>query len=563
MHSLAWRRHLPWLGAVALSVALGAGCRTTTDDVERWASTKQGPRKLVAVVTHDKYPIDLRVEAARTLIAMKPRNGKRLGITGIEGDVDNPGLIRALVSLPGEERTAIVSHLVPVLVAEMGRPLPPATKDQARILDPTVPFKDAAFALLTAADQKLVAAPADRAALQQALADWCLADFARRVDDPAQLYGVEQVLRYLGADGVRRMPTLLHPEGRKAELVASLIAELGDNETKRTAGHRLVELATDIASPAWKQRRAPMVKAANEASRLKPSAAQFAAQLDQYQEEELLRLFSSMKRVAGRPVVDFLLAFAQDATQPEKRRAAALAALEGNIVRCATPDCDAKTLAQIATVMTIARSSNAPDSVRGQALQRIGEMPRRLVVDQLYALFEHEQWKVRWMAVDLVLKMSDSEQVEEVLQRLHAATRRVAIAEPLQYGFRLGEVKGATPPETLAARLLAKDQPLITRLSAIGYYFHHGKPSDRERLSPLAAEGTEVPESPDCGDEAMGCVWECEISEGGAQVVKEVATVGQFVKFCVEPALEARAKSARATSTGSQAPAVAPPPQPE
>ncbi len=60
---------------VAAVLTLGQGCRTSDDDVHRWANSAQGPRKLVAVLTHDKYPIDLRIEAAETLVSMKPRGG--------------------------------------------------------------------------------------------------------------------------------------------------------------------------------------------------------------------------------------------------------------------------------------------------------------------------------------------------------------------------------------------------------------------------------------------------------------------------------------------------------
>ena len=85
---------------LTVSLALGvAGCRTTTDDVHRWANTSQGPRKLVSVVTHDKYEIDLRIEAAMTLIGMKPRSGRRVGITQ---------LMEALNSMPETGRATIV-----------------------------------------------------------------------------------------------------------------------------------------------------------------------------------------------------------------------------------------------------------------------------------------------------------------------------------------------------------------------------------------------------------------------------------------------------------------------
>ena len=62
------------LTAAALAALLGLGaCRTNSDKVQRWATTAQGPRKLVAVLTHEKYPLDLRVDVP-------------LGKTGLCGD---------------------------------------------------------------------------------------------------------------------------------------------------------------------------------------------------------------------------------------------------------------------------------------------------------------------------------------------------------------------------------------------------------------------------------------------------------------------------------------------
>src|SRR5690348_4690332 len=98
------------LVVLALAVAcafVAVGCRTTTDDIHRWADTQQGPRKLVAVLTHDKYPIEVRVEAALTLVRMKPRGGRRVGIMGTD---DQPGLVDALASMPPAERAKIVTH---------------------------------------------------------------------------------------------------------------------------------------------------------------------------------------------------------------------------------------------------------------------------------------------------------------------------------------------------------------------------------------------------------------------------------------------------------------------
>ena len=78
------------LGALA---ATSAGCRTDSGNIQAWGSKSQGPRKLVAVLTHEKYPTELRIEAAEMLISMKPRGGRRIGIQGTD---EQPGLIDAL-----------------------------------------------------------------------------------------------------------------------------------------------------------------------------------------------------------------------------------------------------------------------------------------------------------------------------------------------------------------------------------------------------------------------------------------------------------------------------------
>jgi hypothetical protein len=420
--------------ALAAALVMGvAGCRTTERDIHRWANTIQGPKKLVAVVTHSKYPMELRVEAAMTLVRMRPRGGKRIGI---QGDDDNPGLVEALALLPAAERSEIVTGMVPRLTAEMKKPPPAMQAGAPAGPDPSFPFKDAAFALLTHNDGALVTDEKNRRLLQAALADWTTVDFAARADESSQMYGTEQILKYLKADGVRRLPELIRPDAPKIDLIASLVAELGDGETRLRASRRLVQVAADVNSDQWLRRKAPDVKRANRASKLKPNPRQFEAQLAQYQQEELLRVFTSMKRVGSQPIVDYLLNFALDASQTEKRRAAALAALEGQI--------DRKNQSQVNAILTLARAEDTPDEVRDQALRRVGELPRDLVVEQLYALFTHENWRVRWMAAELVLGMSETRDVPRFMDRLSQA-EGMALTEAWRYGTLLGHMKGSPP----------------------------------------------------------------------------------------------------------------------
>jgi len=163
--------------------ALTAGaCRTSNEDIERWATRSQGPKKLVAVLVHDKYPLELRVEAALTLIGIKPRNGRRVGIQGSDEHI---GFVAALAQLSPAARAAIVEALVPRLEAEMRKPFPKSAAGQPAACDPSAPYKDAAFALLTHDGGALVADPELRARLRSALATWSTTNFAERIEDPS------------------------------------------------------------------------------------------------------------------------------------------------------------------------------------------------------------------------------------------------------------------------------------------------------------------------------------------------------------------------------------------
>jgi hypothetical protein len=502
------------------------GCRTTKDDIDRWANTQQGPRKLVAVLTHDKYPLELRVDAAVTLIKMKPRGGRRVGIQGSD---DQPGLIDALAAMPPAERAQVVTKLVPILETEMAKPPPPAAQPgQPPPVDESIPYKDAAFALLTHEGGSLVPDEQQRKSMRSALVNWSMADFATRMDDASQMFGLEQVLRELKAEGVRKVPDLIQPNARKIDRMSELVAELGDEETRLRASQKLVDIAKAVDSEQWLKQKAPAVESANKASKLNPTPAQFKAQLDQYQEEELLKVFSSMKKVGKKPVVDYLLGYAQNKNNAPKRRASALAALEANLDRSNTAHAEA--------LLKIASSNEEDDSVRDVALRRVGELPRKVVVEKLYSLFSHGNWKVRWVAAELVLKMSDTSQLDEFMRNIGRA-EGMAISEPLRYGALIGDMKGATKPQQLVDRYAGTGNPAQVRLSALGFYYNRGTKADVPRVQRYTDDKQRVPE---CKAEAQECEWKCTVSKGGKQEEKEISTVGDFVEHCVIPAMERR-----------------------
>jgi Tfp pilus assembly protein PilP len=508
-----------------LSLLVSAvGCRTTTEDVNRWASTVQGPRKLVAVLTHDKYPIDLRVEAALALIRMKPRNGRRVGI---EGSDDQPGLMVSLAQMAPAERTLLVTRLVPALEAEIKKP-PPVAQGGQVAADPSIPYKDAAFALLKHEGGRLIADEQLRKRLRDALSAWICVNFAQRFDDSTQMYSVKQMVGDLRSDAVRCLPNQMQPGAAKVESMAELVADYGDPATKLGASERLVTIATQTGSEAWILQKSPGVEAANKAAKLAPTPEQFRQQLEQYQEEELIRVFTSMKRVGGTPVVDYLLAFAQDTKQSPKKRAAAIAALQGHLDRNSGKHADA--------VLAVAAAQDTPDQVRDVALQRVGEFPRAVVVSRLYGLFESKTWKVRWVAAELVLRMSDTSQLPEFFEHIGKA-QGMAMTEPLRYGQLIAEMKGPTKPVDAIGPFLGSSHPVAARLTALGYYYNRGTAADLGKLSHLSSDKAKTPT---CAKDDKDCEWKCEVDADGKRETKDIETVGEFFDFCMKPAMEKR-----------------------
>lgn len=501
-----------------MGLAATVGCRVADDDIHRWESTVHGPDKLGAVLAHDKYETPLRVEAALSLIRMKPRAGRRVGI-GL--------MVETLASVPPESRQAIAAALVPAIIAELKKAPPVAQAGQASPPDGSYPYKDAAYAMLTLDRAVIIADDALAQQLKRALIDWAMASFEPRLDNRTQTYGMEQLLRFIGSESVVELPKLMTRDAKRLDPMANLVAEIGDQKTKESASTALVAIAKHVISDEWVKIKRPELQAANAASKLEPTEAQFAAQLAQYQDEELFRLFGSMRKVGGRAAVDFALTFAADKTQNEKRRQAALAAIEGRLDRNNPGD--------IKRILEVA-SADAPDLVLDQAFRRIGEMPRELVVDKLYELFKGDKWKVRRAAAGTVLKMSTLKNLDEFMSKL-PEPKGFAMPEALTYGALFGELKEGSAREAISKHL-SSGSP-AARTSAISYYFTYGTKADLAVLQPLEGDTTSAPScdaEPDCG-------WSCVVPKASnpqESESKDIRTIGDFVRYCVEPAMMGR-----------------------
>lgn len=500
-----------------------SGCRVNEDDIHRWEGTAHGPDKLRAVLLHDKYEIPLRVEAALSLVRMKPRQGRRIGI-GM--------MVETLAEVTPEARQAIVSSLIPAVIEELKKPPPVSQPGQPLPPDSSFSYKDAAYAMLTKEHPPIVTDEGLKQSLKVALTDWAMADFEHRLENRSQAYGMEQLLRLIGPASVARLPERMVRDAKRLDQMASLTSEIGDASTKEAASRALAAIAMYVGSDEWLKAKTPELQAANAASKLTPNEAQFKAQLTQYQDEELIRVFSSMRKVGGRPSIDFLLSFAANKQQSEKRRQAALAALEGKL--------DPKFPEDVKRVLDIAATPDVPDVVLDQAFRRISELPRERVIERLYGMFNTDKWKVRRAAAATVLRMSAVKHVDEFMAKLpKGAAKGFAMAEALAYGAVLGELKEGKPVEAIA-KYFGSGSP-AARTSALSYYFTYGTTADLPAVQPFESDRDEVPvceADPDCK-------WVCEIAKEGAKDAseresKDIKTIGEFVRFCVEPAMKER-----------------------
>lgn len=529
----AWARRACLVAALGTLPSAAMGCRVSENDVKRWETTQRGPYKLVAVITHDKYPIELRTEAAMSLIRMPPRGGVRQGIKFLlDKYKDEDGIERdgALVQLPEETRREIVDRMAPMLIEQL-KPPPPARTPEGRLPpDPTIPYKDASFAMLIH-EPPLVSNEKTKAELRAALMQWAQTGFEDRVENGSQQYGLEQMMRTLGPESVKVLPSLVNENTARIDRISSLVKDIGDDATKLEMSKALVALAERYHRADWLDAQTKIVKEHNAKRGDKADDNQVAAQVDKIQERRLTEeVFPAMKRVAGRPAVDYLIKYAGDPSKPAARRKLALAALEGNL--------DKNSKEELDRIFAIAKDNDVPDDVRDGAFRRMAEFPKEWIVPRLYSLGDSARWKVRWIAYETILKTMTLKQVPDFMSHLPKTSAvKMGQTEPLSYAKVIREnIEGDPKAKLDAIQPYLNSKELGPKLVALGYFWE-GKKSDRHHVQ--AHEKDDAP-LPKCAPEDE-CHWECDVPKPGnpkETESREVKTVGEWVKTCLVPSMD-------------------------
>jgi hypothetical protein len=433
------------LAALVSLVLLIGACEVTAQDIETWKGTQRGPGKIVAVLVADKYPIELRTQAAVALIEMNREDTDALR-----------ELSGALAQIPEGERRQIVAGMIGRMREMLGSGADAPTQLAIRA-------KDAGYVVYP------YAAGPDRDALQNALLNWVLADFNGRF-----LLGqnnTEKIIRLIGAPAATALVAAITPAQLAIEKICQLIMELGDPATKAAASSKLVEVATQQeATPA--------------------GVGEFT--------------LLGMKAVGGRPVAEYLLSLAarvppsdaQAADKLARTQLAGLAALEGNV---AAGDAD--------RLCSIGLDSRLDLRVRDQAFDRLEDLHNPASIPRLWPLLEQSDQRLRWRGGELILQIGGPAIVPEFFRKLPSGRNTEYLPEEIGgYGDRISEMR---PPPVDAVRSFLTADSWIDRLLAIQVVGRLGGPQDVSILQQLTSDTTKIPggdESATIGKEARAAL---------------------------------------------------------
>lgn len=459
---------------IALFVLLGLtaiGCKVTAEDVEYWRGTVKGPGKIVAVMTSDKYPIELRTRAALALVEMEPRQE----VDGIKQ------LQHTLGQLDGEIRGQIIAGLATGLSELMkaddadasGAEGPSALQVRA---------KDAAYLLVNQAQGD------NRNRLADAVVAWFAVDFNGR--SLAGNYSAEQVIRSLGSRAAQQLVEALSAEMPQTALVklAELIAAAGDDKTREAAGKRLVAIEKEMEGSefmTWlKAKVADSMKAQDESAKLDDKRIAKIAEINR---ENFINggALPAMKHLASeKDVAARLIEIAElNSTTPTmvERRTKALQALEGH----------AKPEHQDA-LLKLALSSSSPTSVRDYAFDRIGDIRSKDAIPPMWPLVQdgsQEGQRLRWRAGELVLAIGGAEVLGEFFAKLPESDN--FLPEELEgYATRMSQM---TPPPTRTLTAQLSSPNWWNRVIALRYLERKGEARDVRKIRRLSSDKSAIP----------------------------------------------------------------------
>ncbi|MCA9611949.1 MAG: hypothetical protein H6721_19715 [Sandaracinus sp.] len=505
-------------------LSLLAGCKVTAEDIEYWQGTVKGPGKIVAVMLAERYPIELRTQAALALVEME-RNDRDY-VQSLQQ------AIQTLQSQDPEATQQIVDGMVAGL-QEMMRGGNETQQDPA--LGPPlsqVRAKDAAYILIPHAS------PATRQQLVAAVVGWYAVDFAER--NLAGNYSAEQVVRSLGAPAAEQLVDAMSAEQPQQALIkiAELIGQIGSPATKGRAAQRMVDIERQMEGQEFLDWLKGKIRASlqEQGREVDDGRITLIAEInrDNFINEGAL---PAMKNLASEEVVrGRLMEIARqappaDAAAPiaeaaNLRRQKALQALEGNA-----------TAAELTALLDLALDETNPINVRDYAFDRVGDIGSRDAIPRLWPLVQTAdndalKKRLRWRAGELVLALGGPEIVPEFLAKL--PSDRAVEYEPEELAGYAQRMNQMTPAPVAVAEAQLRSPSWHLRVIGIRFVERHGAEADVAKLQRLTSDSAT----------GVGASWES----------REIPTVGKVAEDAIAK-LRERLATPNAAAPAEAAPA--------
>jgi hypothetical protein len=506
-------------------LSLFAGCKVTAEDIEYWQGTVKGPGKIVAVMLAERYPIELRTQAALALVEME-RNDRDYV----------QELQRAVQTLQSQDAAAtqqIVDGMVPGL-QEMMRGGDTTQQDPALGPPPSqVRAKDAAYILIPHASA------GTRQQLVAAVVGWYAVDFAER--NLAGNYSAEQVVRSLGAPAAEQLVDAMSAEQPQQALIkiTEMIGQIGSAATKQRASERLVGIERQMEGQEFLDWLKNKIRTSLQEQGREVDDARITL-IAEINRENFINegALPAMKHLASEEVVrNRLMEIARqappagtDAVLAEAanlRRQKALQALEGNA-----------TTAELTALLDIALDETNPINVRDYAFDRVGDIGSRDAIPRLWPLVQTVEndvlkKRLRWRAGELVLALGGPEVVAEFLAKL-PADREVEY-EPEELAGYAQRMNQMTPAPVAIAEAQLRSPAWHLRIIGIRFVERHGVEADVAKLQRLVS------------DSAAGV--------GASWANREIPTVGKVAEDAITKLRERLAAPAAGAEGAAQAPA--------
>ncbi len=459
-------------------LSLIVGCKVTAEDIEYWQGTVKGPGKIVAVMLAERYPLELRTEAALALVEME--RDDREYIQQLQQAV------QTLQSQDAQATQQIIDGMAPGL-EEMMRGGTETQQDPA--LGPPssqVRAKDAAYVLIPHAS------PATRPQLVAAVVGWYGVDFAER--NLAGNYSAEQVVRSLGAPAAEQLVDAMSAEQPQQALIkiAELVGQIGSPSTKARAAERLVGIQRQMEGQEFLDWLKNKIRTSLQDQDREVDDARVAL-IAEINRDNFINdgAIPAMKNLAGQEVVRARLmeiarqAPPADAAPPvaealNLRRQKALQALEGNA-----------TAAELTALLDLALDETNPINVRDYAFDRVGDVGSRDAIPRLWPLVQSAdndalKKRLRWRAGELVLALGGTEVVAEFFAKLPSGREVEYEPEELAgYAQRLNQM---TPAPTAATEAQLRSPSWHLRVIGVRFVERHGGEEDVAKLQRLASD---------------------------------------------------------------------------